>query len=55
MLMVEFIMFDIDVSFWIILWCVSVLKFRLLYFFGMIMLKNLFFLMKFYSFGGRLV
>lgn len=48
-------MFDIDVSFWIILWCVSVLKFRLLYFFGMIMLKNLFFLMKFYSFGGRLV
>lgn len=55
MLMVELIIEDIDVSFWIILWWVSVEKFRLLYFFGMIMLKNLFFLMKVYSFGGRLV
>lgn len=52
--MVEVIVVDIVVSFCNIVECVSVENCRLLYCLGMIMLKNLFFLMNFYIVGGRL-
>ncbi|MNV74551.1 hypothetical protein D3C71_1677770 [compost metagenome] len=44
---------DTEASFWITLWWASALKPRPPYSFGMIMPKNLFFLMKLHSSGGR--